>query len=243
MQAEAQLGTRCWRVARLAAHSTVLLSVAGCMSLQPQLPPTDFAELERISEREAREAAYAEHTIVEHETSTGIRYTKGTHPNAPKRGWQSLDKVLRSDASSAAAIPVKKARRARFLAAMAGITGIATIAGFSATAREGLDTTRLDGGGALLLGGGLITVGLAISAGIVYGRMRNDYEYAVDLYNDSLGLRLGLYDADGEYLPPGGVAIDEDGFIILDADRPPGALTVPASSRPRPEGPAPAPAR
>ena len=142
MPAESELGVRCWRAFKLAAHSTVLLSVAGCMSLQPQLPPTDFAELERISDREEREVAYAEHAIVEHKTSTGIRYTKGTHPNATKRGWQSLDKVLRSDASSAAALPVKKARRARFLAAMAGITGIATIAGFSATAREGLDTTR-----------------------------------------------------------------------------------------------------
>ena len=117
MPAESELGVRCWRAFKLAAHSTVLLSVAGCMSLQPQLPPTDFAELERISDREEREVAYAEHAIVEHKTSTGIRYTKGTHPNATKRGWQSLDKVLRSDASSAAALPVKKARRARFLAA------------------------------------------------------------------------------------------------------------------------------
>jgi catechol 2,3-dioxygenase-like lactoylglutathione lyase family enzyme len=72
-----------------------------------------------------------------------------------------------------------------------------------------------------------------VAAGVTYGRMRKDYERAVDVYNDSLGLRLGLYDAQGEYLPPKGVRVDEEGFVILDT--PEDRLYGP------PERPAPAP--
>ena len=51
------------------------------------------------------------------------------------------------------------------------------------------------------------------------------------IYNDSLALRLGIADADGEFKPPPGVLVDEEGFILLDQKE----LSVPQA---RPPGPA-----
>lgn len=206
------------------------------MSLSPQLQPTDYAELTQIEDREEREKAYADNSIYVKQDARGVRYTKGDDPNAPSRGWQSLDAILRSDANSAAMLPRRKQRAARILTALTVVAGIATTAGFVASAREGLDLKAVNGTGALLLSGGLVTLGCAVAAGVMYGRMRSDYEKAVDVYNDSLGLRLGLYDAAGEYVPPKGVRVDEEGFVILET--PEDELYGP---RPQP-APAPAPA-
>ena len=74
------------------------------MSLTPQLRPTDFEHLETHADREVREQAFADNAIYRHEEPQGIRYTKGTSVMATKRSWQSLDAILRSDASSAAAL-------------------------------------------------------------------------------------------------------------------------------------------
>ena len=95
----------------------------------------------------------------------------------------------------------------------------------------------------------------AIVAGVLYRRARRGYDQAVDVYNDSLGLRLGLYDAEGQYRPPPGVLVDEEGFIILDqrellipGNAPtttpePEPVVPPAPIEPQPfEGNAPAPA-
>ena len=45
--------------------------------------------------------------------------------------------------------------------------------------------------------------------------LRRDYEEAIEVYNASLSMRLGLAEADGTYRPPGGVLVDPDGFIVL----------------------------
>ncbi|HET6585295.1 MAG TPA: hypothetical protein VFG69_17675 [Nannocystaceae bacterium] len=195
------------------------------MALSPQLPPTDYAALEQVDDRAERERLYAESAIVRHREPQGIRYTKGTNPDAEKRSWQSLDVVLRSDMNSSAALPVKKLRAARILTALAIAASIVTVGGIAASAREGLDLKHLNGTGGVLLGGGLATVAFGIAAGIVYSRARRDYDRAVDIYNDSLGVRLGIYAPDGKYIPPRGVLVDEEGYIIL--DEPERAITGP----------------
>ena len=209
------------------------------MSLSPQLPPTDYAALEQVEDRSERDALYAENTISRHREPQGIRYTKGTDANAEKRSWQSLDAVLRSDENSSAALPYKKLRAARILTALAVAASIVTVGGIAASAREGLDLKHLNGTGGVLLGGGLATVALGIAAGVVYSRARKDYDKAVDIYNDSLGVRLGVYDAAGKYIPPRGSLVDEEGFIILDepergvtGPKPAPAETPPAETPP-----------
>jgi hypothetical protein len=210
------------RIRRLAITSATALTLvgpvggSGCMALSPQLPPTDYAALEQVDDRAERERLYAESAIVRHREPQGTRYTKGTSPDAEKRSWQSLDVVLRSDMNSSAALPVKKLRAARILTALAIAASIVTVGGIAASAREGLDLKHLNGTGGVLLGGGLATVALGIAAGVVYSRARKDYDRAVDIYNDSLGVRLGIYGPDGKYIPPRGVLVDEEGFIILD---------------------------
>lgn len=186
------------------------------MSLTPQLRPTDFEKLETLTDREDRERAFADSAIYRHEQPQGIRYTKGTDPMATKRSWQSLDAILRSDASSAAALPTRPMRISRVFTALTVIAGVLTVAGVAASAREGLDLQELNGTGAVLLGGGLATVGFGITSGIFYGKTKSGYQAAVDLYNDSLAVRLGLNTPQGEYIPPQGVLVDEDGFIMLD---------------------------
>lgn len=210
--------------------------MAACTAASPQLQPTDFGRLERLETREDRERAYVENSINVTHDARGVRYRKGTDTAATARGWQSLDAILRSDATSAALLPARRQRAVRVLTALAAVAGIATAAGFVASAREGLDLSRLTGGGALLLGSGAATIGLGIAAGVVYGRMKSDYVRAIDAYNDSLGLRLGLYTAGGEYIPPRNVHVDAEGFVVLDSPEVPEA-PVPA---PRP-APAPAP--
>ncbi len=188
----------------------------GCMGVSPQLRPTDYGELDKLSDRQAREEAYAANAIYEYDEPQGKRYTKGTHPHATKRSWQSLDVVLRSDQNSAAALPKRSLRLSRLFTALTIATGILTVAGVAASAREGLDLKDVSGPAGVLLGGGIATVGFGITAGIFYGRTRKGYEKAVALYNDSLAMRLGLNTAAGEYIPPHGVLVDEEGYVVLD---------------------------
>lgn len=210
------------------------------MSLTPQLRPTDFEHLETLTDREDRERAFADNAIYRHDEPQGMRYTKGTSPTSTKRSWQSLDAILRSDASSSAALPTRPMRISRIFTALTVVAGILTVAGTAASAREGLDLQELNGTGAVLLGGGLATVGFGITSGIFYGKTRRGYEEAVDLYNDSLAVRLGLNTPSGEYIPPHGVLVDEEGFIMLDErergdEEPEASEPVPEASEPPPE--------
>lgn len=227
---------------RLGFVTATALTIAanGCMALTPQLSPTDYEQLERVAERDAREKAYAENAIYRHDLPQGTRYTKGTSQTAEKRSWQSLDAVLRSDAASFAALPQRQLRLARLFTALGLATSLVTVAGIAASAREGLDLKRLDGTGGILLGGGIATVALGITAGIFFTRARKGYDRAVDVYNDSLGVRMGLYTPDGKYIPPRGALVDKDGYILLDeperaGEEPP---TKPVGPEPPPELPA-----
>ncbi|MFV8754145.1 hypothetical protein ACNOYE_26680 [Nannocystaceae bacterium ST9] len=189
---------------------------AGCMSISPQLHPTDVEALEQLEDRPEREQAYEDNLIYRQKDLRGTRYVKGQRLGARPRSWQSLDAVLRSDRNSAAALPDRPLRVARVLTGLLATSAILMVGGIAASAREGLDLSRLTGTSAILLSGGVLTVGFGIGTGIAYGRARKGYDRAVDIYNDSLGLRLGLYDAEGQYRPPPGVLVDEEGFIILD---------------------------
>lgn len=204
------------RAGRGLALLAALAMGSGCMSLAPQLRPTDYEGLETISDRSTREQAYADNAIYPHDEPQGTRYTKGTSVTATKRSWQSLDAILRSDASSAAALPTREMRISRVFTALTVIAGILTVAGTAASAREGLDLQNLNGTGAVLLAGGLATVGFGITSGVFYGKTKKGYERAVDVYNDSLAVRLGLNTPTGEYIPPQGVIVDEEGYIVLD---------------------------
>jgi len=212
------------------------------MTLTPQLPPTDFAALEKIEDRGDREQQYAEQQIYTEDMPQGIRFTKGTDPSTP-RSWQSLDVVLRSDASAASSLPTRQLRRSRLFVALTIAAGILTVAGAAASAREGLNLGDIDAAGGLLLGGGLATVGFAITSGVFYGKSRQGYERAVDVYNDSLGMRLGLLDGEGNYLPPRGALIDADGNVVLDPGDEPRPVAIPTPAEPTaPPEPAPTPA-
>lgn len=191
---------------------------AGCLGLTPQLRPADVAELEHLEDRESREAAYERERIRAEFDPRGKRFYKGTDPNAPRRNWQSLDATLRSDRNSAAALPYKKLRTSRILAGISLVGGLVMVAGAAATAREALNLGRVTGPSLVLLGGASVSLGFGIGAGVTFGQARKGYEDAVDVYNDSLGLRLGLYDENGVYLPPPGTVLDEDGFMILKDD-------------------------
>ena len=208
------------------------------MTLTPQLPPTDFAALEKIDDRDEREQAYAEQQIYTENMPQGTRFTKGTDPSTP-RSWQSLDVVLHSDANAAASLPTRQLRRSRLFAALTVAAGILTIAGAAASAREGLNLGDIDPAGGVLLGGGLATVGFAITSGVFYGKSRQGYERAVDIYNDSLGMRLGLLDGEGNYLPPRGALVDADGNVVLDPGDEPPAVAIPTpvepAAQPEPE--------
>jgi hypothetical protein len=85
----------------------------------------------------------------------------------------------------------------------------------------------------VLIGGAAGMLAFGIAAGVVWGQAKAGYESAVDVYNDSLALRLGIADADGAYRPPEGVLVDEEGFIILDQRE----LSAP-ELRPKPPAPA-----
>ncbi len=217
--------TRRWP-AGLLSLALVAGTAPGCMTLTPQLPPTDFAALEKIEDRDERERQYAEQQIYTEDMPQGTRFTKGTDPSTP-RSWQSLDVVLRSDASAASALPTRQLRRSRLFAALTVAAGILTIAGAAASAREGLNLGDIDPAGGVLLGGGLATVGFAITSGVFYGKSRQGYERAVDIYNDSLGMRLGVLDGEGNYIPPRGALIDAEGNVVLDPGEEPRAMSIP----------------
>lgn len=224
-----------------AGMSVALLASLGCMTLTPQLPPTDFEALEKVEDRDERERLYAEEQIYVQDMPQGTRYTKGTDLSTP-RSWQSLDAVLRSDANSASALPTKHLRRSRLFAALTIAAGILTVAGAAASAREGLNLGDIDPAGGVLLGGGLATVGFAITSGVFYGKSRRGYEEAVDIYNDSLGMRLGILDGEGDYVPPRGALVDADGNVVLDPGDLPKPSAVQAEPSPEPEAaPEPAP--
>lgn len=186
------------------------------MSITPQLHPTDVVALEQIEDYDERNQAYNDNAIYRQKDARGVRYVKGTRLGARPRSWQSLDLILRSDRNSAAALPEKKLRAARVLTGFLVASGIVLFGGIAASAREGLDLEQINGTGAILLGGGVATLGFGIATGVVWGQAKSGYERAVNVYNDSLALRLGIADADGNYKPPEGVLIDEEGFIILD---------------------------
>lgn len=170
--------------------------------------------MERVVPRDEREAAYEAHAIYPKEDARGLRYTKGTAVGAPSVGWKGLDLVLRSDANAAAALPVRPLVVSRVLLALAVASGAATVAGFAASAHRGLDLSKLGGTGALFLAGGIGSLAFGVGAGVAFGRARHGYERSVDVYNDSLGLRLGIYDVDGRYRPAPGTLVDEEGYII-----------------------------
>jgi hypothetical protein len=218
------------------------------MALSPQLPPTDFEALERVTDRDERDRLYTQNAIYRHGEAQGTRYSKGNQAAAAKGSWQSLDKILRSDSNSSAVLPSRELGLARLFTALTIASAIVTVAGGAASAREGLDLKRISGTGAVMLGGGIATVAFGITAGILYGRARRGYERAVDVYNDSLGVRLGVLSPSGEYVPPKGVLVDSEGFVVLDqqeaaftGDRgpsePSGPAPEPASEAPRAEEP------
>jgi len=209
------------------------VSATGCLGVTSQLHPTDIRALEQLEDFDERNQAYNDNAIYRRSDARGTRYVKGQRMGARPRSWQSLDLILRSDRNSAAALPEKKIRTARVLTGLLVASGIVLLGGIAASAREGLDLTRLNGTGAILLAGGASAVGFGIASGVVWGQAKAGYEDAVPLYNDSLSLRLGITDADGNFKVPDNLLIDEDGFMILDQKE----LLVPELQ----QGPVPAP--
>lgn len=199
-----------------AAALAVVVSVSGCMGLTSQLHPTDIVALEQLEDRAAREQAYIDNAIIRTSDARGVRYTKGYRVGARPRSWQSLDLILRSDRNSAAALPENKLRAARVLTGFMIASALVVVGGIASSAREGLDLSRPTGTSAILIGGAASSLAFGIATGVVWGQARRGYEGAVNVYNDSLALRLGISDANGEYRPPEGVLVDEEGFIILD---------------------------
>jgi len=203
----------------------------------PQLPPTDYAKLERIEDRETREQAFKENTIYVHREPQGIRYTKGTNEAQPKRSWQSLDAVLRSDRFASEALPVRELFVARFFLGLALVGGAATVAATAASAREGFDFSNVRGPGAVLLGSAVATVAFAVTSGVFFTRARRGYARAVDVYNDSLGMRLGILTADGRYIPRPDVLVDRAGNVILEGPAPPPPASPGPNEAPTSPGP------
>jgi hypothetical protein len=192
------------------------------MTLTPQLEPTDFTRIEQKVSRGEREEAFRDNTIYRHEEPQGTRYTKGNLDTTPRRSWQSLDAVLRSDQNSAEALPAKQLRRSRVFTALAIASSILFVAGIAATARDGFKLQEFTPGNATLLGGALGSVAFGVLAGVMFRRARVGYDRAVDVYNESLGLRLGVMTPDGSYIPPSDV-VTEDGFVVTEDVLPPGA--------------------
>ncbi len=216
---------------RTAARGALCLTLGGCMTLTPQLEPTDLARIERIEARADRDAAFRDNSLYRHEEPQGTRYTKGNADATPKRSWQSLDAVLRSDANSSEALPAKQLRRSRVFTGLAIASSVLFVAGVAATARDGFSFREVTPGNGILLGGALGSVAFAVVAGILFRRASKGYDRAVDVYNDSLGLRLGVMTPAGNYKPPADVEVDAEGFVITEE-----------RGGPRVYGPAPAPA-
>jgi hypothetical protein len=209
------------------------------MTLTPQLEPTDFSKIEQTPTRKERDQVFRDNTIYRHEEPQGTRYTKGNLDAAPKRSWQSLDAVLRSDQNSSEALPAKQLRRSRVFTALAIASSILFVAGIAATARDGFKLQEFTPGNATLLGGALGSVAFGVAAGILFRRARGGYDRAVDVYNESLGLRLGVMTPEGSYIPPADV-VTEDGFVVTEDVLPPGAEGPGLRAAPAP-APAPAP--
>ncbi|MBA3548590.1 MAG: hypothetical protein H0T76_19065, partial [Nannocystis sp.] len=148
--------------------------------------------------------------------------------------WQSLDAILRSDKNSSEALPAKQLRRSRVFTALAIASSILFVAGVAATARDGFSFQEPSAGNATLLGGALGSVAFAIAAGVLFRRARTGYDRAVDVYNESLGMRLGVMTPQGSYIPPADVMVSEDGYVITEDVLPPGTEgpRQPASSQP-----------
>ncbi len=217
------------------------------MTLTPQLEPTDVAALEQVVNRGEREQLFRDNTIYRHEEPTGTRYTKGNATGTPKRSWQSLDAILRSDSNSASALPAKQMRRSKIFTALAITSSLVFVAGIPSTAREGFSFSNFSASNGILLGGALGAVTFGILAGILFRRASKGYDRAVDVYNDSLGLRLGVMTPAGRYIPPANIEVDQDGYIITQDRLPPGlaprpnapAPTSSAPASPTPSGPTP----
>lgn len=221
-------------VGRAAARGSLCLLLSGCMSLAPQLAPTDYAALEQVKLRAERDQAFKDNTIYRHEEPQGTRYTKGNESGTTKRSWQSLDMILRSDENSSAALPAKQMRRSRIFTALALTSSILFVAGGAATAREGFSFQKLSPGNATLIGGALLSVAFAVVAGVLYRKSRKGYDSAVDVYNDSLGMRLGVMTPQGQYIPSKDIMVDAEGYVITE-DKTEGP-------QPAPVGPSVAPA-
>jgi hypothetical protein len=209
------------------------------MTLTPQLEPTDFAQIERVAARGEREQAFRDNTIYRHEEPQGTRYTKGNIDGSTKRSWQSLDAVLRSDENSSAALPVKQLRRSRVFTALAIASSILFVAGVAATARDGFSFSSPSAGNGVLLGGALGSVAFGVLAGVLFRRASKGYDRAVDVYNDSLGLRLGVMTPAGVYVPPAEVEVDAEGYVITEDRLAPGAEGPVSRPQPSPVAPAP----
>lgn len=207
---------------RVAARASLCLTLSGCMTLTPQLEPTDFAKIEQTPTRRERDQVFHDNTIYRHEEPQGTRYTKGNLDTTPRRSWQSLDAILRSDQNSSEALPAKQLRRSRVFTALAIASSILFVAGIAATARDGFKLQEFTPGNATLLGGALGSVAFGVVAGVLFRRARVGYDRAVDVYNESLGLRLGVMTPEGSYIPPLDV-VTEDGFVVTEDVLPPGA--------------------
>lgn len=208
------------------------------MALVPQLEPTDFVSVEQAVSRRERDQLRSDNTIYRHEEPQGTRYTKGNDDSTPKRSWQSLDAILRSDANSSAALPAKQLRRSRVFTALAVASSMLFVAGIATTARDGFSFKNPSPENAVLLGGALGSVAFAVVAGVLFRRAGKGYDRAVDVYNDSLGVRLGVMTPQGNYIPPSEVEVDAEGFVVT-VDR-----LAPGSEGPRPAAqPPPTPAQ
>lgn len=213
---------------RTIARGAVCLSLSGCMALVPQLEPTDFVSVEQAVSRRERDQLQSDNTIYRHQEPQGTRYTKGNDPSTPRRSWQSLDAILRSDANSSAALPAKQLRRSRVFTALAVASSMLFVAGIASTARDGFSFKNPSPENAVLLGGALGSVAFAVVAGVLFRRAGKGYDRAVDVYNDSLGVRLGVMTAQGSYIPPSEVEVDAEGFVVT-VDR-----LAPGSEGPQP---------
>ena len=216
-------------LARTIARGAVCLSLSGCMALVPQLEPTDFVSVEQAVSRRERDQLQSDNTIYRHQEPQGTRYTKGNDPSTPRRSWQSLDAILRSDANSSAALPAKQLRRSRVFTALAVASSMLFVAGIASTARDGFSFKNPSPENAVLLGGALGSVAFAVVAGVLFRRAGKGYDRAVDVYNDSLGVRLGVMTPQGDYIPASEVEVDAEGFVVT-VDR-----LAPGSQGPQPE--------
>jgi hypothetical protein len=228
-------------LARTIARGAVCLTLSGCMALVPQLEPTDLAQIEQVSARSERDQLRRDNSIYRHEEPQGTRYTKGNDDTTPKRSWQSLDAILRSDANSSAALPAKQLRRARVFTALAVASSMLFVAGIATTARDGFDFKHPTPENGVLLGGALSSVAFAVLAGVFFRRARKGYDQAVDVYNDSLGLRLGVMTAQCNNLAPSDIEVDAEGFVDSEVRLAPGSEGPRPVIQPAPTVPALAP--